>query len=472
MRASTQIVNSGKRLFSRKTFSTSAPKIPEFNYNPVAYSGPSKAEVQKMRKEFLSPALLTYYPNDPLMIVDGKMQYLFDEKGKRYLDMFAGIVTVSVGHCHPYVTEVAKKQMDRLQHTTTIYLNPNVAEFGKKFAETFPAEHNLKVCYFVNSGSEANDLAVMMAREYTGNYDVIALRNGYHGASGSAAGLTSLHTWKFKTPSDFGIKHTLNPDTYRGMYKANDPNAGKKYADQVKDLIEFDSSGQIAAFIAEPIQGIGGTVELANGFLPEVYKTVRKHGGLVISDEVQCGFGRTGNNFWGYQHHDVVPDIVVTAKGIGNGTPLAAVITRPEIAQALTRRIHFNTYGGNPVACSIGSAVLDVIKKDNLQENSKQVGAHIIENMKSLQKKYPIIGDVRGRGLMLGVELVRNPETLEPAKEETQKIVERARELGVLLGKGGLYGNCLRIKPPMCVNKADADFFTEVMDVCLSELKK
>lgn len=448
------VIKNNVQVNGRSFSSAKAPTLPKFDYKPPAYNGPSISEVMKMRKEFLTPALLTYYPNNPLMLVDGKMQYVFDEKGNRYLDMFAGIVTVSVGHCHPYVNEAAKKQLDKIQHTTTIYLNPNVAEFGKKLAATFPEESNLKVCYFVNSGSEANDLAVMMAREYTGNYDVIALRNGYHGAAGSAAGLTSLHTWKYKTPSDFGIKHALNPDPYRGIFKGSDPECAKKYAAQLKDTIEFDTSGQVAAFIAEPIQGIGGSVELAQGYLAEAHKIVRSHGGLVISDEVQTGFGRTGTNYWGYQNTPgVSPDIVIMAKGIGNGTPLAAVVTKPEIAQALTKRVHFNTYGGNPVSSAIGSAVLDVIKNENIQKNAHEVGSYLKERLLALKKNHSLIGDVRGRGLMLGVEFVRDHKTLEPANTETAKIVERARDFNVLMGKGGLYGNCLRIKPPMCITK-------------------
>lgn len=322
----------------------------------------------------------------------------------------------------------------------------------------------------MNSGSEANDLAVLMAREYTGNYEVVAMRNGYHGGAGNGLGLTSLHTWKYRTPGDFGIKHTENPNLFRGRWRANDPDAAKKYAEQLKELVEFDTSGQVAAFIAEPIQGIGGSVEIADGYLKEAYAIIRKHGGLCISDEVQTGFGRTGTNYWGFQNSGVYPDIVVTAKGIGNGTPLACVITKPEIAQALTKRIHFNTFGGNPVASAIGSAVLDVIKKENIQQNAHVVGTYLKDRLKELQKRFPIMGDVRGRGLMLGVEFVRDLKTLEPAREETQKILERLRDLGTLVGKGGLYGNCLRIKPPMCINKADADFFVDCLEIVLKEI--
>jgi len=239
----------------------------------------------------------------------------------------------------------------------------------------------------------------------------------------------------------------------------------------VKNVIEHSTPGTVAAFIAEPIQGIGGSVELADGYLSEVYKTIKKHGGLCISDEVQCGFGRTGTNYWGFQNSGVIPDIVTTAKGLGNGAPVAAVITRPEIAQVLTKRIHFNTFGGNPISSAMGCAVLYVIKKENIQKNALEVGNYLIDGLKKLQQKYKLIGDVRGRGLMLGVELVKDQKTLEPATEETAQIFERAKELGCLVGKGGLYGNCLRIKPPMCITKKDADFFVKVLDICLSEIK-
>jgi len=401
------------------------------------------------------------------------MQYLFDETGRRYLDMFAGIVTVSVGHCHPYVTEAAKKQMDRIQHTTTIYLNPVVVEFGKKLASTFPPESNLKVCYFVNSGSEANDLALLMAREYTKNFDIIGLRNGYHGAAGNTLGLTALNTWRFPSasPLDIGIRHALNPDTFRGPYKKDDPLAASKYAWDVKNIIEHTTPGSIAGFIAEAIQGVGGAICYPQGYLQEVYKTVRAHGGVCISDEVQTGFGRTGTHYWGFQTHDVTPDIVTMAKGIGNGTPLAAVVTTPKIAQALSNKIHFNTYGGNPVSAAIGSAVLDVIKNDKIQENAHNMGKILFKGLNAMKEKYPIMADIKGTGLMIGVEFVKDPKTLEPAKEETTQIFERMRELGVLIGKGGIYGNILRIKPPMCINKNDCNFFLQSLEIAMSELK-
>jgi len=457
----------------RRSFSSAPPKLPPFSYTPPKYTGPNADEVLSVRKEYLNPAIFTYYKK-PILLVDGKMQYLFDDSGRRYLDMFAGIVTVSVGHCHPYVTEAAKKQMDKIQHTTTIYLNPAIGEFAKKLASTFPADSDLKVCYFVNSGSEANDLALLMAREYTKNFDIVALRNGYHGAAGSTLGLTALHTWRYQSasPLDIGIRHALNPDTFRGPFKKDDPKAASKYAWDVKNLIEHTTPGSVAGFIAEAIQGVGGAVTYPDGYLQEVYKIVRSHGGVCISDEVQTGFGRTGTHFWGFQTHGVTPDIVTMAKGIGNGAPLAAVVTTPKIAQSLAHKVHFNTYGGNPISSVIGSAVLDVIKNEKIQDNAHNMGQILSKGLHALKEKYPILADVKGKGLMIGVEFVRDRKTLEPAKEETNQIFERMRELGVLVGKGGLYGNILRVKPPMCITKEDCEFFLKNLEIAVSEVQK
>ncbi len=443
------------------------PDLPPFDHQPRPYDGPSFDQVMAMRKEHLTPALITYYKK-PIMIVEGSMQYLYDEQGTRYLDMFAGIVTVSVGHSHPDVMDAARKQYEVLQHTTTIYLHPGIAEYGKALAAKLPGD--LNVCYFVNSGSEANDLAMLMARAYTGNYDIVALRNAYHGGISSTMGLTSHHTWKYNVPHSFGIEHALMPDTYRGPWGRDDQDAGRKYADDVLDVIRFGTSGQVAAFIAESIQGVGGSVVFPDGYLKRVYEHVRAHGGLCIADEVQAGFGRTGTHFWGFETQDAVPDIVTMAKGIGNGAPLAAVVTTPEIAGTLASRIHFNTYGGNPVSCAMGRAVLEVIEKEGLQKHSLELGGYFIEGLNKLAGKYDVIGDVRGKGLMLGVELVKDRQTKEPATAECAQVFERAKEMQLLIGKGGLFGNVLRIKPPMCIQKADVDFALEVLDIAFSEL--
>ncbi len=438
--------------------------LPPCDHQPRPYTGPSADEVFALRKQFLSPAIFHYYKK-PLMIVEGKGQWLFDEKGRRYLDGFGGIVTVSVGHCHPDVIAAVNAQNETLQHATTIYLHPNVALYARDLAAKMPGE--LKVVYFVNSGSEANDLALLMARAATGNYDVIALRNGYHGGSQSTMGLTAHSTWKFNVPHSFGIHHALMPDTFRGQFGASDPDAGRKYADDVKNLIQFGTSGQVAGFIAESIQGVGGAVVFPDGYLKRAYEHIRAAGGVCIADEVQSGFGRTGTHYWGFETQGVVPDIVTMAKGIGNGCPLAAVVTTPQVAKALASRTHFNTFGGNPVVCAQGRAVLQVIEREKLQENSLAIGAHLKAGFAKLAGKHSLIGDVRGLGLMLGVELVKDRTTREPARDECLAVFEKCRELGLLIGKGGFFANTLRIKPPMCITRADADFLLQVLDAAL-----
>ena len=420
-----------------------------------------------MRREFLNLAIFHYYKK-PVMIVEGKAQYLFDEKGRRYLDGFGGIVTVSVGHCHPHVVAAAHAQNELIQHTTTIYLNPNIALYARDLAAKMPGE--LKVVYFVNSGSEANDLAVTMARAYTGNYDVIALRNAYHGGSPGTMALTSHHTWKFNVPHGFGVQHAQMPDLYRGPYGKDDAAAGEKYAADVASVIQFGTSGRIAAFVAESIQGVGGTVVFPDGYLKAAYAHARAAGGLCIADEVQAGFGRTGTHFWGFETQGVIPDIVTMAKGIGNGCPLAAVVTTPAIAAALATRIHFNTFGGNPVSMAQGRAVLQVIEREKLQENSLMIGGYLKAGFGKLAEKHSLIGDVRGLGLMLGVELVKDRKTKIPAKDECAAVFETCKDLGLLIGKGGLSGNTLRIKPPMCITKADADFMLAVIDEALGSV--
>jgi len=443
------------------------PEMPACDHRPKHYAGLAAAEVMALRKQFLNPGIFLYYKK-PLMIVEGHMQYVWDETGKRYLDGLGGIVTISVGHCHPHVIEAARRQNETLQHSTTIYLHPNIAEFAEKLASKMPGE--LKVCYFVNSGSEANDLALLMARAYTGNYDVISLRNSYHGGNVSGMGLTSHSTWKFNVPHSFGVHHAICPDPYRGPYGHQDAEAGKKYAADVKQLIDFATPGQIAGFIAESIQGVGGVVVFPEGYLENVYRHVRAAGGICIADEVQAGFGRTGTHFWGFETQGVTPDIVTMAKGIGNGCPLAAVVTTPQIASVLSKRIHFNTFGGNPVVCAMGKAVLEVIEREQLQENSLQLGRHILAGLEKLKTRHPLIGDVRGKGLMLGIEIVKDRSSKEPGKAECAQVLELCREMGLLLGKGGLYGSVIRFAPPMSITRADADFMLETFDAAFSKL--
>lgn len=443
------------------------PQLPPFDHKPQPYTGPSYEQTLATRKQYLNPALFLYYKK-PLMVVEGNMQYVWDEAGRRYLDAFGGIVTVSVGHCHPKVNKAAIDQINRISHTTTIYLNNQIAEYAEKLASKMPG--NLKCVYFVNSGSEANDLAMLMARLYTGNYDLIALRNCYHGGVASVMGLTSHSTWKFNVPHSFGIHHALMPDTYRGVWGRDDADAGRKYAADVKDLILNATSGKVAGFFAESIQGVGGVVVFPDGYLKEAYRIVREHGGVCIADEVQAGFGRTGKAYWGFETQGVIPDIVTMAKSIGNGAPLAAVVTTPEIAQAMTQRIHFNTFGGNPVSMAIGRAVLEVIDEENLQERCAVLGERFLAGLHKLKDKYEVLGDVRGMGLMVALEFVTDRKSKAPNKDACGQVFERAREMGALIGKGGLFGNTIRITPPMCVSEADIDFLLEVLDIALSEI--
>jgi alanine-glyoxylate transaminase / (R)-3-amino-2-methylpropionate-pyruvate transaminase len=443
------------------------PVLPHFDYQPKPYPGPSADDVLRLRKQFLNPGIFLYYKN-PIMLVEGKMQYVWDERGKRYLDALGGIVTVSVGHCHPHVVDVAHRQNETLQHSTTIYLHPNIAQYAQALATKMPGD--LKVCYFVNSGSEANDLALLMARAYTGNYDVIALRNAYHGGNAVTMGLTSHRTWKFNVPHSFGVHHAIVPDPYRGLWGRDDVDAGKNYAADVKNLLDFATSGQVAAFIAESIQGVGGCVVFPDGYLKHVYEHVRGSGGLCIADEVQAGFGRTGTHYWGFETQDVIPDIVTMAKGIGNGCPLGAVVTTPKIAATLAQRTHFNTFGGNPVVCAQGMAVLEVIEREKLQENALKIGHQILAGLNQFKEKHKLIGDVRGKGLMLGIELVKDRQSKEPARDECAQVLETARDMGLLLGKGGLWGQTIRFSPPMCMNEQDADFLLAVLDRALGDL--
>ncbi|GAA0177735.1 hypothetical protein LIER_29742 [Lithospermum erythrorhizon] len=470
-----EISTKKRSIFTPRSFSTSAQtsnihqeneailnKMPPFDYVPPPYTGPSAAQILKKRQQYLNPAVFHLY-KDPLHLVHGKMQYLFDDKGRRFLDGFAGIATVSVGHCHPDVVEAIVNQTKRLQHSTILYLNEAIADFAEALASKFSGD--LKVVFFTNSGTEANELAILMAKMYTGCDDIISIRNGYHGNAALTMATTAQSTYKFKVTQS-GVHHALNPDQYRGVFGSD----GLKYAKDVEDIITYGTSGQVAGFVAEAIQGVGGIKELAPGYLPAVYDSVKKAGGLCIADEVQSGFARTGSHFWGFEGHGVAPDIVTMAKGIGNGIPLGAVVTTPEIAEVLTRRNYFNTFGGNPVCTAAGLAVLRVIEKEKLQENALTVGTYLKERLSNLKEKYEIIGDVRGRGLILGVELVTDRESKTPAKLETAQIMDRMKELGVLIGKGGFFGNVFRITPPLCFTKEDADFLVDVMDYSLSKM--
>ncbi|XP_031623743.1 alanine--glyoxylate aminotransferase 2, mitochondrial isoform X2 [Contarinia nasturtii] len=416
------------------------------------------------------------------------MQYLYDANGKCYLDCFGGIVTVSVGHCHPYVVEAVENQLRKLWHTTVIYMNPSLSLYSQKLSRKFPGD--LNVVYLVNSGSEANDLALLLARLSTGNYEMISLQNCYHGMSYGTMGLTSSSNWRFPIPSvNSGIHHAKNPDPFNGRHGGRfcrtspiqtnrncgcitgECKATDIYFEELKDIFKYSiPKGKCAGMIAESIQGVGGTVQFTKGYIKKASELVRNNGGVFISDEVQTGFGRLGDTFWGFESHEIVPDIVTMAKGIGNGFPLAAVITTPKIAECLTQASHFNTYGGNPLACAAGLAVLEVIEKEGLQQNSKEVGTYFLKSLEQLRSVYEVVGDVRGQGLMIGVEFVESKESRTPlAKEKFQQIWNRTKDYGVLFGCGGFSGNVLRIKPPMCISKENVDHAVDALDKSIKD---
>ncbi|XP_058128430.1 alanine--glyoxylate aminotransferase 2, mitochondrial [Anopheles ziemanni] len=469
-----------------------SPELPKMHLEPPVYKGKSYDHISNLRKQYLTPNVTSYYKK-PLLIHKGNMQWLFDHEGKRYLDMFGGIVTVSVGHCHPKVNAALEDQLRTLWHTTNIYMHPKIHEYAEKLVARLPRD--LKNVYFVNSGSEANDLAMMMARLYTGNNDIISFRNAYHGASPYTMGLTAHSTWRYPLPGvNSGIHHAMNPDPYTGIWGGqhcrDSPvqttrncdclesdgkcKASVMYYDQLEQIFKYSvPRGKVAAMFAESIQGVGGSVQYPQGYIKRAAELVRANGGLFVADEVQTGFGRTGEHFWGFEGHDVVPDIVTMAKGIGNGFPMGAVITSRKVAEVLSQALHFNTYGGNPLASAVGMAVLDVIDEEGLQKNSLEIGTYMLKGLERLRDKHDVIGDVRGKGLMIGVELVADKESRQHlSAPHFVDIWEMCKDMGVLFGRGGLNANVLRIKPPMCINRTDADYALAVIDYCCEQHMK
>lgn len=445
------------------------PTLPRCDHEPNPYDGPSRDQVLSLRRQYVSPGVFTYYQK-PVQIVEGYMQYLWDDTGRRYLDGIGGIVTVSVGHCHPKIVAAVREQVGKLMHTTTVFLHPTMVQFAEKLAARFPADSGLSATYFTNSGTEANDLSATMARLHTGQFDIISLRNGYHGGSSGTMALTGMGNWKFPLPHAFGVKHATPGYCYRCPYGLEYPSCDVKCAKDVASLIDYETSGKIAAFIAEPIQGAGGVVDPPPEYFKIVYDIVRSHGGLCISDEVQTGFGRLGSDFWGFEAYGVVPDMVSMAKGIGNGAPLGAVTTRHEIASCLKQKLHFNTFAGNPVAMIQGLTTLEILDADDVPRTARDVGGYLKERLVDLQSRHEVIGDVRGKGLLLGVELVVDRTTKEPGTQLTSAVHEGTRRRGLLLGKGGVYGNVLRIKPPMCITREDADFLVDTLDATLASV--
>jgi 4-aminobutyrate aminotransferase-like enzyme len=415
------------------------------------------------RKQHLGRSLSLSY-DKPLKIVRGEMQYLMDEFGQKYLDTVNNVA--HVGHEHPKVVEAGQQQMSVL-NTNTRYLNDEILEFANELLATFPGE--LSVLHFVNSGSEANELALRMAKAMTGEKDIIALEIGYHGNTQACIDISS---YKFDGKGGNGCPENTHivplPDAFRGIYQGE--NTGEKYAKHVEEaILKIQSKNRnVAAFIAESIVSCGGQIDLPEGYLKDAYRYVREAGGICIADEVQVGFGRVGKVFWGFQLQGVVPDIVTMGKPIGNGHPLAAVVCTRAVADAFANGMEFfNTFGGNPVSCAIGRQVLQVIEEDKLQENALEVGEYLKKQLKSLQDNYPIIADVRGEGLFLGIELVNEIKT--PLPDHTNYLANRMKDFKILMSVDGPQYNVLKIKPPMCFSKVNADYMLEVLTKVLNE---
>lgn len=427
---------------------------------PLEWDTPAVAD---RRQRFLAPSLRTFAAYEqPVVWRRGEGQYLWDNEGRRYLDCMAQNVCVSVGHAHPGVLAAARAQMDELPHVTTAYHHPQPGHFAEELVATLPKGPDW-VVHFVNSGSEAIDLAVLVARTFTRAFEVLTLRDAYHGMHFGAMTATGLGQVRQPVPPAPGFVQVMAPHPYRGPLGAD----AAPYIDELRRTLATDTCGAVAGLLVEPIQGYGGIVEMPDGYVRGAAEQVRAAGGLLIVDEVQTGMARTGSHFWGFAAHGVVPDVIVTSKGLGNGFPIAAMITRREVAEPMAQRMFFNTYGANPMCCSAGRAVLRAIAEEGLQRNALEVGDRILAGLRRLQQRHEVIGDVRGRGLLIGVDLVRDRASREPdtaAAEQTQAAL-LAR--GAVAGLCGRDHNVLKINPPLCVTAADVEFLLSALDETL-----
>ncbi len=428
---------------------------------------PEFSETLAKRRALLGKNVSISYER-PLKIVRGWMQYLYDDTGRAYLDFYNNVPLV--GHSHPRVVEAVQEQL-ALLNTNTRYLHDNVNRYAERLTRLLPEP--LRVCYFVNSGSEANELALRLARAHTGREDIIVLEHAYHGHTST---LVDISPYKFDRPGGGGKKPWVHvaplADDYRGLYRRDDRQAGAKYARHVEEILErtrVEGRG-VAAYIAETLPSVGGQIVFPQGYLEEVYRHVRAAGAVCIADEVQVGFGRLGTHFWGFETQGVVPDIVVLGKPIGNGFPLAAVATTPEIAESFNNGMEFfSTFGGNPVACAAGLAVLDVLEEEQLQQRALRVGTYLMNGLKALQGQHALIGDVRGSGLFLGVDLVLDRDTREAAPRQAAYVVNRLRECGILTGTDGPHHNVIKLRPPLVFTETDADLLVKTFDSVLQE---
>ncbi len=421
----------------------------------------TKEEIILANRQYLFPCVFHYY-REPLVITSAKDQYVRDADGNEYLDFFGGIVTISVGHCNEEVTRRVREQLGRLQHVSTVFATEPQAALAAELAQITP-EGKLTKSFFTNSGTEANETAIVAARCFTGTPEIIALRHSYHGRSALAMTLSGHANWRLGGAPQPGVVHAHNAYCYRCPFGLKYPECEVRCATDVEELIRTTTSGRVAAFIGEPIQGVGGYITPPKEYFGIVAEIVRKYGGLFISDEVQTGWGRTGGKWFGIEQYGVTPDIITAAKGLGNGAPIGVTIARADVADAM-QGTTISTFGGNPVSATAARAVLAYIREHRVLENVAEVGAYLRERFLELQEKYSLIGEVRGMGLLQGLELVEDRETKEPATAKTAELMEAARENRILIGRGGLYGNVARVSPPMNISKTDVDEFIGRLD--------
>lgn len=424
----------------------------------------SESKTVRQHREYLFPAVATYY-QQPLAIERGEGMYVWDEAGNRYLDAFGGVLTISVGHANPKVVEAIVDQVKRLSHMSTLYPSGPQSELAERLATIAPGK--LKKSFFTNSGTEANETALAAARHATGRQEFITLRHSYSGRAAQTLAATGQDAWKTLPVQVPGFVHAHAPYCYRCPFKLSYPECDLACADDIEELIRTCTSGEIAAFMAETILGSGGFIVPPPGYFERAVAIARKYGGLFIADEVQTAWGRTGDKWFGIEHWDVEPDLLVSAKGLANGTPAAVTIATPEVADKFPGTT-FATFGGNPVSMSAALATLQVIEDDDLKTNAKVVGTYLRGKLEELQEKHPLVGDVRGMGLMQALELVADRKTKEPAPQAVSDVLEETRRRGVLVGKGGLYANVLRISPPLNATKAHVDELVEALNHALA----
>ena len=423
------------------------------------------AAILERYSKVMFPAVTPYHGDNPLVVDHAKDQYIWDIEGRRYLDFFGGILTVSVGHCNDEITERTLAQLQKLQHTSTIYVNEVMVRLAEKVAELTPGR--LQKCFFSNSGTEANETAVLAARMHTGNPVVITLRHAYSGRSMLAMSLSAQRPWRLGGVNDPYVRHARNPYTFRAPAGMTPEQVVDLCVQDLEEIIATGTEGRIAAFMAEPIQGAGGFIVPPEDYFRRVLPIVKEAGGLFIADEVQTGWGRTGDKWCGIEHWGVEPDIMTFAKGMANGVPIGGTITRPEIADSV-KGLSLSTFGGNPVTCAAALATIEVVENQGLVSNAAERGHQLREGLLGLQQKYPLMGDVRGMGLMQAVEMVGPDKT--PSPEAVARLFELTKQNGLLVGKGGLMGNVIRVTPALTVTKGQVDEALERLDRSLGQM--